>query len=665
MGLNYQFFTENFVFLFCKSNMLHMNSGNDRNLFIRTAKIPTFCHKKIFGILLVTCFIAAVWHSLNFILMSNRGLDLTDEGLYLLAARPPSLDASWGFPFGWHTAPLFELSQFSIAKFRTLGGVLLFIVSFILILKVLDYFDHKQASFFFTKYSAFKFIFSTVFALSSLFYYEGFLRTPSYNWINLVGIIIASIAFVTHLHNIQSFYSLKSTPGLSYFLPVASFSFGLFYTIPAKPSSAPLVFALTLVILLMTYGLRLAIRWGLATLFFIITFIALALLLNIWPKNFVYVFHRAIEMPKPSPEHTILGAITDVILMPKALFEGISIANPVTLRFWSFGFLLIILAILLTRLSSLFYILGLAFVAIGAFFYSHYVTSTYVLLIILFVIYFLSMINKKKANLSGTLPFKKNLLPIFFFLLPFVYGFGSDSGVYYSAKQASIFFFIAAISLILSFNLKSTIKGLSLIILAVYLLITVYFFIQTNYKNPYRIAPLREANVPYLMNDTNEVIYLDGDLHQIFYFLTLQAKQAGWRSGTPLIGLAYRWNSTLPYVLGAQVPKTLMVTLFGYGSQSDKIAERNFREMQDFNYGDAWVITTTDDAYLVGLTEVLEFHSKRKFPEEYSCVSDIVGLKLWKPIIKQHQSISNSKVPVCQNINSFDSNYNLHRGWAP
>ena len=76
--------------------------------------------------------LAVMWVVLGRVIASDRGLDLGDESLYLVAADPPNLQAAWAYPFGWSTRPFFWIVGYDIAAFRTLGAVLLFVVSGVL-----------------------------------------------------------------------------------------------------------------------------------------------------------------------------------------------------------------------------------------------------------------------------------------------------------------------------------------------------------------------------------------------------------------------------------------------------------------------------------------------------------------------------------------------------
>ena len=66
-----------------------------------------------------------LWYLADWILMADRGLDLGDEALYLLAADARSPTAAFVFPFGLHTRPIYNLVGGDVAAFRTAGAVVL------------------------------------------------------------------------------------------------------------------------------------------------------------------------------------------------------------------------------------------------------------------------------------------------------------------------------------------------------------------------------------------------------------------------------------------------------------------------------------------------------------------------------------------------------------
>ena len=196
----------------------------------------------IVAVLIALLLAPLIWRLVEFAIASNKGLDLTDEGLYLMAADPPSPQASWGFPWGWHTRPLFALVNYDIATFRTLGGVLL--------LTAAAFFGWATTRYAFTLFNRplplhrgthIWYVAAIVTASSgALLYYAGLLRAPSYNWVNLMGIFIASAAWIMLVAHtgVQS----RRKPKLAPWVWVSISAFGLAFTIPAKPSTAPCCF---------------------------------------------------------------------------------------------------------------------------------------------------------------------------------------------------------------------------------------------------------------------------------------------------------------------------------------------------------------------------------------------------------------------------------------
>ena len=60
--------------------------------------------------ILASLILLAVWIVLfrlsHWLIAADRGLDITDETMYLLSATSDSI---WGFPFGNHTRPLLRV----------------------------------------------------------------------------------------------------------------------------------------------------------------------------------------------------------------------------------------------------------------------------------------------------------------------------------------------------------------------------------------------------------------------------------------------------------------------------------------------------------------------------------------------------------------------------
>ena len=271
--------------------------------------------------------VALLWVALAAILATDRGLDLTDEGLYLLSADAPSRSAAWLFPWGWHTGPLFSLVGYDIAAFRTLGAVILVLAG-----GCLGWVAVRAAVAFGAGSEAvgdarpvdgqaahggyvLPAIGSIVGALGTLLYYASLLRTPNYNWLNLAGILIAAAGLMELSRRSRA---SGGSMNRGSFAAAAVSALGVFLTIPAKPDSAAFLMVARGGLLLATVGWRAALRlsaplppWWLR--------LAVALVVGAWPLDFPGVFVRAVETPTLAAEQSVVGALRDVLGMPAVI----------------------------------------------------------------------------------------------------------------------------------------------------------------------------------------------------------------------------------------------------------------------------------------------------------------------------------------------------------
>jgi len=115
----------------------------------------------------------------NLIRCSFHGLDISDEGMYLLSAERPTVDSAFHNPFGDYTGLLYRLSFQQVWLFRVLGILILSLAGIFLARAV-----HRAAR----PDEIDKWNAMTIGALVAPFYYAIGLYTPSYNWLNLVAI---------------------------------------------------------------------------------------------------------------------------------------------------------------------------------------------------------------------------------------------------------------------------------------------------------------------------------------------------------------------------------------------------------------------------------------------------------------------------------------------
>jgi hypothetical protein len=115
-------------------------------------------------------------------------------------------------------------------------------------------------------------------------------------------------------------------------------------------------------------------------------------------------------------------------------------------------------------------------------------------------------------------------------------------------------------------------------------------------------------------------------------------KAAGWKENTPMIGLGWHWSATVPYVLGAKTPNTLMITIYGMPG-SLALAEHNVRVgLKGFEAQSAWLMLSSPrvldygaEREVAATLSALEEKTGREFPADYLCVAEVGQIQVWKP----------------------------------
>ena len=178
---------------------------------------------------------ALLWWLIAWVFSTDRGIGFRDEGLYLLAADPPTATARWVTPFGWHTAPFFRLVGHDVAELRTFAIWVLVLTGGWLGWTI----GRRLAGAGDTPHQArTRWGLALVGALGAPLLTSSFLRTPGYNWVNLVGLVLATTGAVM-ASSLDRATPSWSRSGRAH-LAAAVLALGVWFTVPAKPSTAPL-----------------------------------------------------------------------------------------------------------------------------------------------------------------------------------------------------------------------------------------------------------------------------------------------------------------------------------------------------------------------------------------------------------------------------------------
>lgn len=580
-----------------------------------------------------------LWVPIGHLLGSERGLELTDEGLYLLAADPPSAQAAWGFPFGWHTGPLFRLVGYDIASFRTAGGVVLVLAAatlawnvFVTVTPTVSRGPWRR-----TAYWATAAISVSIGGTGALLYYAAMLRTPSYNWLNLVGIMVATAGLLglVRSHN-------QATPKLgTYLAPIAVSSAALFLTFPAKPSTFPLMLALGGLVAWTLIGRRAALTWTFGTILLVPVWIALAVLLRAWPTDFASVFLLALRMPLPSEYHTVSAAAEAVALIPRDFLSGLSGTSDSLFLLLLLAFICLLVPVALGRFMGPIRLLGIAIAGVVGIGVSgvplpliEVDVQTYRLAyaplttacIILFGSALASLSRTGAPTTSDASSTRiRSIVILALALLPFIFAFGSDNGVYAQASLAVGLLLLAAISWTMA-RTEDWFIWCIRVIIAGFTAVVVAAAIYSGWKAPYRTVSLWDQNVKTSVGSHSAQLLLDASSFEGLSQLRSQAESMGWRDGAPIIDVSYPWHPGIPYFLGGRVPNFLQLTIFGYATTHDITAYHLGPAYTDFPFGAAWILVsdpltlTEDEQRAVRFTtDQLQPLSGMSFPSQYQC----------------------------------------------
>lgn len=707
---------------------------------------------------LAAFFVLGLWALLRNLLAADRGLDLTDEGLYLLAADPPSLTAAWGTPAGWHTAPLFRAVGYDVADFRTLGALLLVIASAVLGFLAVALGQRVRHAGSDRSDRGERAVGALLGGLGGLLYYGGLVRTPSYNWVTVFGATLAAVGLLTivtsRLAATASSREGGSVPLLAdprmMFLGVVVSGFGAFFTVPAKPTT-PIFFAVLAVPLLRFGGdFRFVVRTVVAITGAAFAFLVAAVALGFWPVDFMRVFLAAVLGPSLLPQQGLAGALATVPTLPFDLLQDPRLAIAVVAVGTVIALQLLRGRSIVTRptLTHPRATAGAALIVLlvfGAIYVAaprligvvealpldgsggivmpsrdghpvdgHVATvrqalrrvsplvvgpSLGVLLlstgrrarsvILLLTVLTLSGVNRQLLTLmlggavatqfgrpeltQGTLLVGLGVLllavarlprrataasrrrmigsaPILasvaaLWLVGVSTGFGSGAGLIRQASLAAGLT-VAALLLGAAFLRDSANRVIAFVAVASLVLPATALQVTSNFRAPYRLEPISVQTVEVPVGVDGAQLRLDEQLAGLLVDLSGAAESAGWKADTPMLPVASRWSSTIPWHLGALVPESLMLTIGGYGAASTDRLEFSLEQAVDDRFTSAWILVSSerhsrrDES--IAWARMAAASVGHSFPEDYVLVfaaengghrwvEDFGAVELWRP----------------------------------
>ncbi|MBU2971735.1 hypothetical protein KO527_20500 [Pseudoalteromonas sp. C2R02] len=586
----------------------------------------------------VSCFLMVLMHL-------DKGIDLTDEGFYIVSIANSYEHYISTTQFNHYAALLWKLSFNNLIAFRIVSLAILIILSFFLVEAVLNFYYNKEASFM-KKFNGY------VIALGSLLvFYWWWIPTPSYNWLNLLGCLLVANGLIRILIHTE-YLKITRIWKLKIWLYLICIAVGGGLSGLSKPTTG-------LMLGLIVFGCitfsELRYKWGqinVTLIFFSFMFFYLHL------TFFELSLIQFIERIKEAREYasTLRGVETVFIdVFGKSINEFINIPSylvgktPFSLTllislvlFHSCGKFFSTSSSLVTRNVNHYF---LAMIIVIAWFElllegSWYGISTprvnlgLDITIFVLIIIFCQIANSflfQSVSIHRELPHL--LLPLLFLCFAFAYGFGSSNGVLKSSTQAFVFFGLSAYISSLNSDLKNNNKVITWLVTFI-ILITSTLILKSAISKPYRIiSPLAENNyeVTFLGNPTT----LKVDKITADYITKLQylALKSGWVEGANIIDMT-GGTPLISFILNGKPIRKAW--LLGWYKGSDEAALNVLSQEKTHVLKDAWVLIAPQGR---GALDMLIFEKLGiDFYKNYQKVGEVITgyrnekQELWRPV---------------------------------
>lgn len=582
----------------------------------------------------------------------DRGIDLTDEMMYLLAASAGPTEFIHSM-WGWHTAPLLTVAQGDVATFRSLGVLILALAAVVGALAARATVGGASTSLQ-PKWQSY--VETLLLAIGATFwsslFYVGMLRSPGHNWVAVVGLTVAGAGLIV-------IFSPRSN-GLGWVGPLFLVA-GCAFAFPARPLSvipvAVAVLARVGQLWREGHGQQLLNRTAGSA----IGFAASALAVGVWPLSIVNDFVRAADTPALVEGSTILGALLNYSTFPIVWARSgafMALANP------AIG--LLMLALFVTALGMRWSGIGrrgavrpaarfalaaaptLAIMSAGLAFSLRpslgglgSASRAWGTIAVGSVV----LAGALSALFGSSASWKKPLqIGLLFVALAAATGIGTAGNLIGISANA-----IGLVGLALLVIARGNVETRTeqVLISAVWSVagaVLAIALLSASTAQPYRMEEFSQQNQK--VSVLSGSLYVDGMTAARLEELRELSDQSGFMPGDRLITVTLPWSSFAPIAIDAARMPSLMPTVFGY-SGTAAMAEFNL-SLLNRGWPDAWVIIDSardSESYqergqqVRAVEKMIELATGREFPADYTCVAAGEHYQFWFP--------ARSESPVC------------------
>ena len=539
-------------------------------------------------ILSIICSCLTIIILLWILKFSFRGIDITDEGYYLNWISNPFLYKHSLSQFGYIYHPLYLMVDGNIAYLRILNILLVFLFSWILIFLVLKSIltIENQNKFFLN-------IISSGLAISGLLSISS-ITTPSYNSLNFLAIIFSVISLILlekKNSNIKIIGSIIL--GIGYWLVFI-----------AKPSSALILGVLIFIYFLFSSNIKFKYLVSSAFISLLLIIIS-SLLIDGSLITFIKRYEIALEVSKILEAGHTIKEVFRIDILPKNSFLIKKSAI-----FYTFFSCFVIYAICISSYYSFthekkFKIFFFLLIALSIFFYLiiiiyfdfrwENIFHTYQLLQILSVFFavftiFLFSIIRNKIIYKIKEPNLKII--IFFFILPYVFAFGTNNNYLYFSLFAGLFFLISGYVFLIPLLFKTKKYSFTIFLTIITQLIT-SVHLKERFETPYRQdQSLRLNNSKITINDKNNILLVSKKTAASILNARNILNKSEFKNKTPIIDLGGNYPGLIYLLGGTSIGTPWQGSGYpGHLNYARKIY--NFEKCE--NLAKSWLLTLADN----------------------------------------------------------------------
>jgi hypothetical protein len=555
----------------------------------------------------------------------NRTLDLSDEGSYLLQISRPFDDAYKIHNYGALLHPIFSILGEDVYALRLFGLVTLGLSSLFFGLGLCALGSRAGYKLSVAAQASLLCALPT----AALTYYCNGPLTPSYNWCNLVGVLICLASLC--LYTAVGLDGQSPSPWLGRTACLCGVAFGGVVSFLGKPTTAG---GLALVGLLWLALLPQARSWrGRLGDIILAACLAAALLalhfsfLSEGIRTSISKYQAGLWAMKLFPNYSLASLLHDTYFYPVqkqwawrfiGIFTLYIIALELFRRYHTDSkktFIATFIATLVAASATFSAVSLIVSDMLG------YFSPTLVFLTFVFMLLYTD---------HKTVPKRLFLLPFFIFISLYFYQFGSGNPLNYNLSKALV---ILAGGMMAAFSLtkpgiRNPLVIASALVVSIFALASLTHFIKTPYRQD---APLMALNAPLKLRENSTPLYVTQSRKEFMECIRKIALTHGWRPGMPMLHLSFDFGA-VPFMLQAKSTGTQIPLRPVYVSIKNHVPYYR-RAATDEALRQSWILcyeTPEPKPYAFVPTSVL-VDLGLPFPQGYELLGTCDGWQLWKP----------------------------------